>query len=411
MSSAPSQVLPQCETGPQHRDRTELLMDGPLSTAIIILGVVGNAYCIRVLFRTSINGAMVVSLVALAIWDIVLLVTSFFHYSLAADLLLLNISNGFHTRLHTIDGYTIGLNGLLTCAHTTSTWILIYVTAQRFFAVARPLSFTRTRFSFKKQKRRYSYVRSAALAIRIPVFITIASVIITLPSSFEYTVSRCVDVATGLQYKQIDQTDLLKATSYHVLYRMLILTVLKTFGPFVIITALTVCTLRSMRQSMARRAQILLEQGRECLFANDRDKTKSLQMISMLLLGKFLILRCWPTALEVLEALVDDNMPFLSRIGHMLVLLNSATNSTVFVVIKSAFESHRLRRARERQRQLVAQHADQVLMIGKALAGDSFFSQLASARKCQRQASKESKQSASSSNNTRGTSSESSSVC
>ncbi|KAK0400734.1 hypothetical protein QR680_015426 [Steinernema hermaphroditum] len=408
MTSAPQLALPQCETGPQHRDRTELLMDGPLSTAIIILGVVGNAYCIRVLFRTSINGAMVVSLVALAIWDIVLLVTSFFHYSLAADLLLLNISNGFHTRLHTIDGYTIGLNGLLTCAHTTSTWILIYVTAQRFFAVARPLSFTRTRFSFKKQKRRYSYVRSAAVAIRIPVFITIASVIITLPSSFEYTVVRCVDAESGQQSKQIDRTDLLKTPSYHVLYRMLILTVLKTFGPFVIITALTVCTLRSMRQSMARRAQILLEQGRECLFANDRDKTKSLQMISMLLLGKFLILRCWPTALEVLEAVVDDNMPFLSRIGHMLVLLNSATNSTVFVVIKSAFESHRLRRARERQRQLVAQHADQVLMIGKALAGDSFFAALASARKCQRQASKDSKQSSSSG---RTSSSESSSVC
>ncbi|TKR72523.1 hypothetical protein L596_019956 [Steinernema carpocapsae] len=386
--------LPLCESSTGVRDRTELLMDGPLSTAIIILGVIGNAYCIRVLFRTSINGAMVVSLVALAIWDIVLLVTSLFHYSLPADLLLLNISNGFHTRLHTIDGYSIGLNGLLTCAHTTSTWILIYVTAQRFFAVARPLSFSKGRFSFKKQKRRYSYVRSAAVAIRVPVLLTIASVIITLPSSFEFTIFKCVDAETGEISKQIDQTDLLKTPTYHVLYRLMILTVLKTFGPFVIITVLTVCTLRSMRQSMARRAQILLEQGKECLFANDRDKTKSLQMISMLLLGKFLLLRCWPTLLEVMEAVLDDHLPFLSRIGHMLVLLNSATNSTVFVVIKSAFESHRLRRARERQRQLVAQHADQVLMIGKALAGDSFFAAIA-AKKYTRSVSKQSRTSSS----------------
>ncbi|CAJ0583029.1 unnamed protein product, partial [Mesorhabditis spiculigera] len=86
-----------------------------------------------------------------------------------------------------------------------------------------------------------------------------------------------------------------------------------------------------MRESMDCRALILLEQGKEHLFAADQDKTKSLQMISVLLLGKFLLLRCWPTAVAV---------------GG---------------------------RIRQRHRQLVAQHAEQVLSIGKMLASDGIL--------------------------------------
>ncbi|VDM27495.1 unnamed protein product [Toxocara canis] len=112
-------------------------------------------------------------------------------------------------------------------------------------------------------------------------------------------------------------------------------------------------------------------------------------MISILLLGKFVVLRCWPTLLEIwqssglaewkppdceLTSLADPpRTALLPKIATLLVLLNSATNSFVFVVLKSAFESRRLRRARERQRVLVAQHADQVLMIGKKIAGERLF--------------------------------------
>jgi hypothetical protein len=51
-------------------------------------------------------------------------------------------------------------------------------------------------------------------------------------------------------------------------------------------------------------------------------------------------------------------------------LLNSATNCFVFVVLKSAFESRRVRRARMRQRQLVAKHAEQFMLIGRSLASN-----------------------------------------
>ena len=44
-------------------------------------------------------------------------------------------------------------------------------------------------------------------------------------------------------------------------------------------------------------------------------------MISMLLLGKFLLLRCWPTVVEVVEALHGWNLPILSKVAQILVRL------------------------------------------------------------------------------------------
>ncbi|VDP08062.1 unnamed protein product [Heligmosomoides polygyrus] len=98
----------------------------------------------------------------------------------------------------------------------------------------------------------------------------------------------------------------------------------------------------------------------------------------MLLLGKFLLLRCWPTSLEMFRVFYGENVLSRSSVfsvdgSEFCLLLNSASNCFVFVVLKSAFETRRLRRIRMRQREMVARHAEQVLWIGKALAADRIF--------------------------------------
>uniref|UniRef100_A0A1I7XF94 G_PROTEIN_RECEP_F1_2 domain-containing protein n=1 Tax=Heterorhabditis bacteriophora TaxID=37862 RepID=A0A1I7XF94_HETBA len=267
-----------------------MLFDGPLSAVVILAGILGNVYCLRVLFRISINTSMLVSLTGLAIWDIVLLLAAFSHHSLWTSLDFLGI------REEPWDPYLVALNGLMECAHITSR----------------------------------------------------------------------------------HETTLMQNPYYHVFYRTIFLSVLKTFGPFVIITMLTVSTVRSMRQSMDCRATILIEQGKDHLFMADQDKTRSLQTISVLLLGKFLMLRCWPTTLAMFPVFFGSSAserisPLPIDASEFFLLLNSATNSFVFVVLKSAFETRRLKRIRMRQRELVAQHAEQVLSIGKALAADKLF--------------------------------------
>lgn len=89
-------------------------LDGPVSCFLSIAGLIGNAYCLRVLFRTSINTTMLVSLTSLAIWDMVLLLASLFHHSMWITLRSAGILDEpwFH--------WSVSLNGMLECSRITS---------------------------------------------------------------------------------------------------------------------------------------------------------------------------------------------------------------------------------------------------------------------------------------------------
>ncbi|KAF1747351.1 hypothetical protein GCK72_023813 [Caenorhabditis remanei] len=356
-----------------------LAFDGPISFVVIVGGIVGNVYSLKQLFSRSINTSMLVSLTGLAILDIVMLLAGLWHHSLWATM------HYFSIRDEPWDRKMADSNAVMECGHITSTWMLIEVTAERFFAVTRPFHFA----PVHRKQRRKSYARVVGGdcpfgwchifekfvgLIRIPLIMTIVACLICLPCTVEYTLTPCV--YKGIESEQMLETPLMSNMIYKVLYRTVFLSIVKTFGPFVIITFLTVSTLKSMRQSMDSRASILIAQGQNHLFQADKDKTKSLQAISIMLLGKFLFLRCLPTAMATIQILIPfgNSTSFLPvYLSHFFLLFNSATNSFVFVVVKSAFETRRLKRIRQRHRQLVAQHAEQVLSIGKALAGDKLL--------------------------------------
>ncbi|CAL2049645.1 unnamed protein product [Caenorhabditis brenneri] len=340
-----------------------LAFDGPISTIVIVGGIIGNVYSMKQLFSRSINTSMLVSLTGLAIWDIVLLIAALWHHSLWATLHYFNLSD------EPWASEMVSLNALMECGHITSTWMLIEVTAERFFAVTRPFKFA----PVHRKQRRKSYARVVGGLIRTPLIMTLAACIICLPCTGEYRLEKCM--YKGKESQQMLETDLMQNMAYKILYRTVFLSIMKTFGPFIIITFLTVSTLKSMRKSMDSRASILIAQGQNHLFQADRDKTKSLQAISIMLLGKFLFLRCLPTAMATIQMIPFSNTAnFLPLyLSHFSLLFNSATNCFVFVVVKSAFETRRLKRIRQRHRELVAQHAEQVLSIGKALAGDKLL--------------------------------------
>ncbi|PAV55750.1 hypothetical protein WR25_03810 [Diploscapter pachys] len=249
-----------------------MLFDGPLSTVVILLGVLGNAYCLKVLFSRSINTSMLVSLTGLAIWDMVLLLASFFHYSMWSSLYYVGLTD------YPWNPHLIALNGLVECGHITATWMLIEVTAERFFAVARPFHFS----TIHRKQRRKSYAKLIAGYIRLPLVMTLVACIITLPCSFEYGIEPCI--YNSERRFQRHKTPLLNNIYYRVLYKTIFLSVAKTFGPFIIITLLTVSTVKSMRKSMNSRASILMQQGKDHLFKADRDKTKSLQVTKFIIL-------------------------------------------------------------------------------------------------------------------------------
>lgn len=89
-----------------------------------------------------------------------------------------------------------------------------------------------------------------------------------------------------------------------------------------------------------------------------------------MLLGKFIIFRCWPTVIEIWQPLGlslkpqiflnGRQMPLIQAIMNILVLLNSATNSVVFIIVKSAFETRCQHRYRKRRFEYMAHQANQV---------------------------------------------------
>ncbi|CEF62985.1 G protein-coupled receptor, rhodopsin-like family and GPCR, rhodopsin-like, 7TM domain-containing protein [Strongyloides ratti] len=358
-------------------DYLSIWIQGPISIIILTLGLFGNIHSIKVVFQSTINTSTTISLIALALWDVVLLVISFFHHNLYTFVLWLdeysnnkNIFKNWVFNKLKYNPYLSAciLNGLLACAHMASTWMLIYVTAQRFFAVSRPLSFISHESMSSKKKRRTSYVKSSIVKIKIPCLLSIVSAIISLPCSFEYYVDECLN-STGYVVKIVQTSSLIENRNYIIFYRSILLPILQSFGPITIISILTYKTINSLKMMMHRRALILLQQGRNSIFFSDKDKTKSLQLISALLLGKFVVLRCFPTFLEIVKLIYGQKF-LLTDVADLLIILNSATNCFVFVVIKAVFETRRLKKARERQREMVVNTAVQMLRISRFIASD-----------------------------------------
>ncbi|VDM43492.1 unnamed protein product [Toxocara canis] len=241
-------------------------IDGPITTVVVLLGVIGNGYSTRVLLKTHINSSMVVSLTSLAIWDIALLVSSFVHHSLASNARL------FYTEMAELNSLAASLNGLVVFSYITATWMLIEVTARRFAAVARPW----ISFSIGKRRRRFTDIRSSLSVARTPFMIAVFAAIISLPASFEYRTVACL--RNSKYTTQVEETEVLRNPLYRFAFRLLLMALLKTFGPFIIIIPLTFATLSEYRRSLQRRAIILLEQKLFSLRDSDRDKANSLQV-------------------------------------------------------------------------------------------------------------------------------------
>lgn len=90
------------------------IISGPLTTIVVVLGVIGNAKSVQVLTSIRMNAMMASSLIALAVWDIILLVSSLGYFSLAASTRLLL---GEEWPLNNV---SVVLHGVVALANTTS---------------------------------------------------------------------------------------------------------------------------------------------------------------------------------------------------------------------------------------------------------------------------------------------------
>uniref|UniRef100_A0A914V6B2 Uncharacterized protein n=1 Tax=Plectus sambesii TaxID=2011161 RepID=A0A914V6B2_9BILA len=91
-----------------------------------------------------------------------------------------------------------------------------------------------------------------------------------------------------------------------------------------------------------------------------------------------MVFRCWPIILDVWEAATLPSQrqhmslfAYLVSASKLLVLFNSASNCFIFVFVKLAFETRRIRRTRYSHILRFVQHADQFFLISRRMAGDA----------------------------------------
>ena len=101
------------------------LLDGPVSTTIVLLGAIGNIYCVRVLQSKPMHERMKMNLLCLALTDLLLMITLLGYYSFEATLRFSGI-NKFQ-----FDLLTVRLHGVAELANTASVQI-----SSAFFSIS-----------------------------------------------------------------------------------------------------------------------------------------------------------------------------------------------------------------------------------------------------------------------------------
>lgn len=192
--------------------------------------------------------------------------------------------------------------------------------------------------------------------MRVPILVVLTAMLVSVPHFFELRLTPCLaeDALTKNVSKteEISPTDLRRNRLYKIIFRMLFTTVIKTFGPLIVIGALSVATLVGMHRAVSERGVLIIQQRRTSINRADADKERCIQMVTLLLLVKFMALRCWPTVLDAWEVFGRKNyqssgldlFPYLVKISNLLVVTNSATNCLVYILVKRAFQRRRLRR-------------------------------------------------------------------
>uniref|UniRef100_A0A914WBV2 G-protein coupled receptors family 1 profile domain-containing protein n=1 Tax=Plectus sambesii TaxID=2011161 RepID=A0A914WBV2_9BILA len=184
-----------------------IAVNGLLTTAFVVLGTLGNLSSMKFVrianFDKNRGVVLAVSLMALAIWDTLLLWCAFFYYSLKSITQALNVEQRF-------DILTLSFHPAIQIANTASVWCVVVITVQRYVASKDPFSTGRGRLSlignptlmatFRRERRASSigvYWSIYRRHFRMPLILSTLAVLMNIPAFFELMMISCLKRDTG----------------------------------------------------------------------------------------------------------------------------------------------------------------------------------------------------------------------
>lgn len=301
-----------------------------MTTAVVILGTIGNLNGVKAVHVTSLDKnrgvVLAVSMLALAFWDTVLLWSAFFYYGVKR----LNLPESLY--VDQLNMLTPWFHALSQIANTASIWCVVAITMQRFMATRDPFRTSRTTVivqSFRSERRiSFIYCATYRRLFRMPLFLSAAAMLLNFPAFFEIQCVPCVNRFTNISTVQLTPTWLRTNPNYTV-YRLLSRMILVSVGPNIFIICISALTLFFLRGSNRSRRQLF--QMTDNLLERYASRESMNTMIAVMLVIKFILFRSLTFALDIMEVTVGNPNYYIIDTSNFLVMVNSATNCLIYL--------------------------------------------------------------------------------
>lgn len=326
-------------------------VSGPLLTFFIVIGLLGNAACMYV-FRPFRNAGtrgtppIYIYLFGLAMWDFVLLCSSFMLYNLPELTRgsILTDPNYVSTRPY--------VYCTTNAAHTISNWVVVALGVERYFALCHPFKHR----MLDDGRRRAAYVVTG---------ISVAGILYSLPRLFEVlyefsSVPECIvneDGALELLSDSSSETTVRQNVLYRTLYKIVGGTVLYSVGPFLCLLLVSIrvsAAIRKQRSFRNRNLQQCCQTDqpqpngkRDHQNNTTRDNcSHSINIMLVAVMVKLLFVHALPTGLDVAETAMrdeefsnDQTIEYLINFLTLLLAVNSSCNFFIYYICSKRFRA------------------------------------------------------------------------
>ncbi len=292
-----------------------------LMTILVWAGFVGNSLSVAIFLRPRLWVSFNYYLICLAIWDSLLLVSSFLQFSLWV---LQDPNGGFNTT----GPHASVLRWAFVLINTSLTgcvWIITCVTIERYMAISCPL-----------RLRLFNNVARAKICL---IGVSLSALIFNIPRYFEMNV---VDICQfdcvnqrRIFTSQMEPSPLVDSQTYFVAYRVVGCCGFVYLIPCSILGVLTLRMCLAIHTATLERKQIA-QDGRNRDISSRRVDNNTNRTLALILV-KFLLCYSLTTILDVLQIFLDREyyhssslIEILASVSNQLVVLNSSSNFLIY---------------------------------------------------------------------------------
>ncbi|KAK2149745.1 hypothetical protein LSH36_438g02034 [Paralvinella palmiformis] len=291
---------------------------GVTGSIISSLGILGNVLSMAVLCHRRMRTSTSVYLIALAIYDSLVLVSLVLCMALPTIYFRSAILEPYIAIFPYIQPYAYPV---ALIAQTCSIYTTVGFTVERYIAVCYPL-----------RAVKFCTISRAQKSV---IVIFLSSFVYNIPRMFEYRTVSALDPETNASYVTYDQTSLSRNPLYQHVYFIYMNIFIMLLLPFAVLTALNILLVRAVRRSS--RAE-----GKQVVSSKQRNEN-NLTVMLISVVAVFLV--CQISSIfdnifmATLEADVLNTEPFieLTCISSLMVITNSAVNFYLYCVFGEKF--------------------------------------------------------------------------